>query len=311
VDDNGEAGPFRRLLDPLDPATFVAETWERRSAVLRGSSRRLDSFDVDFERFGRLLGDLPPNCIRANRVDEDGTGHYFRIEAEDWRHCFEQGHTICVNHLHLCLPGLLDLARDTRRALGLAGAVGINAYLSPAGRGFGLHLDSQSVFIIQLEGEKHWLYGTEPAATFPPEGMDAYPDAERQGFRRRFPDIPLAEPKATEWRQCLLRPGDTVYLPAGTWHQGTAGDYSLALTLTCCTRNFWSLLTPLMHRGLFMSEAWRSNLPSGVAADGSRSREKYIAERLAELKQWAATLSPSDLERVWDDVLAVEALPPI
>ena len=311
MDDNRKIDAFRRVIEPLDLATFVGDVWERRSMLFPGSPARFGDLDVDFDRFAQAIHRLPPNSIRGNHVESDGTGRYFPIRAEDCQQGFEQGLTLCVTNLHLGVPALVDLATDTRRTLGLAGEVVVNAYLSPAGRGFGLHFDPQSVFILQLEGEKHWMYGTEPAATFPPVGMDANPEDGRQRFRERHPAIPLTEPRACAWQQCLLRPGDALYLPAGTWHQGTAGDYSLALTLTCCTRDFSSLLTPLLQRGPFVSEPWRRNLPCRPEAEDGSARERFIAERVDELKQWVATLSTTDLARVWDEVLSAEALPPL
>ena len=181
-----------------------------------GSPGRFRDLDVSFDGFMGSLGDLLPNSLRSNRVESDGSGRYFPVRAEECRPCFEQGMTVCATNLQAGMPRLVDLARDTRRALGLAGGVNVNAYLSPGGCGFGLHMDVQSVFILQIEGEKHWLYGAEPAAAFPPEGMDAYPDSLRRSFRERYPRIGLTEPKETEWRQRLLRPGDALYLPAGT-----------------------------------------------------------------------------------------------
>lgn len=302
-----KAGTFRQLIEPLDPAAFVGDIWERRSMRFQGTPERFRGLDLDFAAFAEAIHHLPPNSIRANSVGPDGTGRYPPVRAEDCRHCFEQGQTICVTDLQACAPRLLDLAHDTRQALGLAGTVCVNAYLSPAGRGFGLHFDTQSVFILQLEGEKHWLYGAGPAVAFPPEGMDALPDAGRQRFRERYPAIPLAEPQAGEWHQCLLRPGDVLYLPPGTWHQGTAGDYSLALTLTCCTHDFSALLTPLLRETLFRSEAWRRNLPCRVSTNKGASRETFIAGRIAELRQWAEGLSPSDLAQLWDELTPVEA----
>lgn len=306
----GTAGPataFGQVIAPLDPAGFAVEVWERASMVFPGRPERFAGLGMNFARFATAIGTLAPGSIRANWVEPDGTGNYVPVAAADCRRCYEQGRTICVTGLDQGVPELADLARDTRRTMGLAGAVGVNAYLSPAGRGFGLHFDMQSVFILQIEGEKRWVYGTRPAASAPPEAMDAYPDRERAWFRARFPDVPLTEPEATEWQQCLLRPGDALYLPPGTWHRGVAGTYSLALTLTCCPRSFASLLTPLLQGGLLMREPWRRNLPCRVAAADARSSETFIADRLAELRHWAADVSAADLARLWDGVLSADA----
>jgi hypothetical protein len=307
--DPAMSGLFRRLIEPHDPAAFAADIWEQRSMVFQGERARYDAFGLDFARFAQVLGDLAPGSIRANRVDPDGTGHYFPLAPEACRNGFEQGLTICATNLHVAVPELVALARDTRRTLALAGAVGVNAYLSPAGRGFGLHFDPQSVFILQLEGEKHWTFATHPAARFPTVGMDAHPPSRRELFRERFPAIALAEPDACAWQHCVLRPGDALYLPPGAWHQGRAGDYSLALTLTCCTQPVSSLLAPSIDQDLFAGEGWRRNLPCGLTAEGELSRERFLTERIEDLRAWAAAVTPQQLAWRWDQAMAADAFP--
>ncbi|MGY1984333.1 JmjC domain-containing protein [Nocardia gipuzkoensis] len=80
-------------------------------------------------------------------------------------------------------------------------AVQANAYLTPKeARALPIHVDPYPVFVIQLDGHKHWSYAAAPA-----QPAD---------------------------RQASLTPGAALYLPAQTLHQARCSDhFSLHLTL--------------------------------------------------------------------------------
>ena len=275
---------FRQLIEPLDVATFIADVWERRSRFLPGFGGRFAGLDVGFERFANALGRLPPDRLRANRIAPDGSGIYLPVEAADCKRRFQEGMTICASDLHLCLPRLLQLAQDTRRAMGLAGAVCVNAYLSPADSGFGLHFDKQSVFITcKSRARSDGATDAEPRSRFRLKAWTPFLTSVETNFVTAIP-ASRADPDATEWGQCALRPGDALSAARGL-APGTAGDYSLALTLTCCTRDFASLLLPALQRSLFMREGWRRNLPVRPQGDGEAHGDQLIEERVSELQQ--------------------------
>ncbi|KAI2530545.1 RIOX2 isoform 6, partial [Pan troglodytes] len=80
--------------------------------------------------------------------------------------------------------------------------VGSNVYITPAGsQGLPPHYDDVEVFILQLEGEKHW--------------------------RLYHPTVPLAREYSVEAEErigrpvheFMLKPGDLLYFPRGTIHQ--------------------------------------------------------------------------------------------
>ena len=113
MDAISQAGLFRRIIEPLDTAEFVADVWERQSMALPGHPGRFGDLEVSFDGFMASLGDLLPDSLRANRVESDGSGRYFPIRAEECRPCFEQGMTVCATNLQAGMPRLVDLARDT------------------------------------------------------------------------------------------------------------------------------------------------------------------------------------------------------
>ena len=81
--------------------------------------------------------------------------------------------------------------------------VGANVYLTPPGtQGFAPHWDDVDVFMMQLEGKKHWrLY--EPDQKLP------------RYSSKNLNQEDLKEPIL----EVDMEPGDLIYMPRGTIHQ--------------------------------------------------------------------------------------------
>jgi ribosomal protein L16 Arg81 hydroxylase len=282
---------------------FAASHWEARSLALAGPPDKFRNLNFDFERFVHALHIVDSGAIKASRVAASGEPTYSSIAADQAHACFDQGMTICVTGIDSALPELRRLALDTKHALGLMGRTLCNCYLSPAREGFGMHLDVQSVFLLQIEGTKRWRFGVRPSVDFPPEALDALPARRRDDFRRRHPAAPLEDPEAVQWEEHNLQPGGLLYMPAGVWHQGQAGRYSLAVTLTCCTHDLADELTALLRNRLFGETAWRRNMPAAIDRSNGRrmppSIDAFIEERLEELRAFVQDLQPADFARDW------------
>ena len=294
---------FRRALAPLTDEDFLRDYWESRSIAIPGGSDKHDGLHFDFERFALALERMPPGSVKASSVSATGEGTYTTIGAEEARSCFTAGMTICVTGIDHQVPELARLGRDTREALGLAGEVLCNCYLSPEGTGFGMHFDVQSVFLLQIEGSKYWQFADRPSIEFPPEATDALPAHRLDEYRRRHPAAVLQDPGDAQWLEHDLQPGGLLYMPPGTWHRGRAASYSLAITLTCCTHAFTNELIGLLERRLFGNSSWRRNLPAVI--DGGPGNglpmevESFIESRLAELHQLVTALRPGDFASAW------------
>src|SRR5262249_21807916 len=98
--------------------------------------------------------------------------------------------------------------------------------------GFDLHWDDQDVFVIQLEGRKHWQIH-EPARQWP---------LHRDVVDNFKPEtLPVAE--------FDLSTGDVLYLPHGWWHSVSAVEGpSLHLTVGIETDNGIDFMTWLVDR---------------------------------------------------------------
>lgn len=103
--------------------------------------------------------------------------------------------------------------------------VRINVYVTPPdSQGLPPHYDDVEVFILQLEGEKHW--------------------------RLYKPTNPLAREYSTEaedrigspTHEFILKPGDLLYFPRGTIHQAdtpAGGSFSTHITISTYQNNTW------------------------------------------------------------------------
>jgi ribosomal protein L16 Arg81 hydroxylase len=109
------------------------------------------------------------------------------------------------------------------------------AYLTPAGQqGARAHSDPSDVYVIQLEGTKHWR-------------VWATPETRRLGVDRDYNLAELGEPEL----DISLRPGDVLYVPYGTPHVAAAEEQvSLHVTVVALARTWSQLLLPLLEQVL-------------------------------------------------------------
>merc|ERR1712096_521186 len=118
--------------------------------------------------------------------------------------------------------------------------VGANVYLTPPGtQGFAPHWDDVEVFMLQLEGKKHWkIYSPRNKEETLPRFSSANLEQDEVG-------APIIEVD--------LEPGDMIYMPRGTIHQGNclSEEHSLHITISTYQMNSWTdLLEKLLPAAL-------------------------------------------------------------
>ena len=101
-------------------------------------------------------------------------------------------------------------------------------FIGPPGTGFPLHLDvgHTAAWNVQLQGRKAWI------AVAPESSAKVY-DGEADLFRpdfQRFPDLH----EVRGW-ECVLEPGEAIYLPSLCWHQTRILETSVALSGNYCS----------------------------------------------------------------------------
>jgi ribosomal protein L16 Arg81 hydroxylase len=183
---------------------------------------------------------------------------------------FRTGKTLIHAGLNHTRPNLRRLcAMLTEKFAAPAEAV---AYLTPAGQqGARAHSDPSDVYVIQLEGTKHWQVWTTP-------------ETRRLGVDRDYTIAELGQPVM----DVSLRPGDVLYVPYGTPHVAAAEEQvSLHVTVVALARTWAQLLLPVLEQVLdsheeFWAAPYAGDDANTLTAD-VRGRVNALVEHLARL----------------------------
>jgi ribosomal protein L16 Arg81 hydroxylase len=193
------------------------------------------------------------------------------------------GATICVTGLECAHPKLARAAAQIRRELGFLGEVSFRAYLSPPGGGVDIHYDARVATTLQLSGSKRWWFSANPHHPYP----------SRNSTRPAGWTATSRPPPIRSLRSVLLRPGDLLCLPAGTWHRARAQTTSLALNLAFDSNRpeLLDLVTALVGPTLEKDEAWRRPLPISPGVSTATSYEAALPELRNKISLFAKQLS--------------------
>eukprot|EP00448_Togula_jolla_P022690 CAMPEP_0170574592 /NCGR_PEP_ID=MMETSP0224-20130122/3385_1 /TAXON_ID=285029 /ORGANISM="Togula jolla, Strain CCCM 725" /LENGTH=561 /DNA_ID=CAMNT_0010897265 /DNA_START=19 /DNA_END=1701 /DNA_ORIENTATION=+ len=228
------------LLWPLSPEVFFSEYWEKKPLHLqRRQSRYYEGLfskavlDAYLSQGGQLAYGERLNLVRfdaeaGRKVDLNSHPRGTPAKQKDVASAWEQGASIQVMHpqqFHKAAWALMSALESSFGSL-----FGANSYLTPGGQqGLAPHYDDVEVFMLQLEGSKRWRLHK------PPDGEE-YPLPRESS--RDFEPGELGE----QLFECVLEPGDLLYFPRGTVHQGVSepGGYSHHLTVSTYQFTAWS-----------------------------------------------------------------------
>ncbi|MEY9966679.1 ribosomal protein L16 Arg81 hydroxylase [Streptacidiphilus sp. MAP12-16] len=222
-----------------DEKTFFAEYFDKkpmlRKKALPGdprevlSLRRLDEL-VNLEVIRppyikvNLKGDGVPEMGYTRNVVVQGATVTDAVDPEKIYELFRAGATVTWCSLNQIVPELRDFTRIISDKMAVR--TDSVAFLTPSGKkGYPPHHDPVDLFIVQLEGTKHWRLWNPPA--------------QRLGDNGHYTLEGLGEPAI----EVSLEPGDVLYLPYGTPHAATAeGQASLHLSIMMRPRMWRDLL---------------------------------------------------------------------
>jgi bifunctional lysine-specific demethylase and histidyl-hydroxylase NO66 len=211
--------------------------------LVAGSGLRAPAFRM--VRAGRTL----PRSELTRRVRIGSRPVDDLVDVRAVHAAFAEGATLVLQGLHRSWPPVAALCRDLE--LALTHPTQANAYLTPpVAQGLDLHGDPHDVFAVQTHGVKRWVVH----APGEPEPWDLE-----------------------------LRPGDVLYLPAGTRHAAQTIDQP-SLHLTIGVRAVrWRDLARRTLEGLLDAPTLAAPLPAGWADDPERLAED-LRGRVAALQ---------------------------
>ncbi|GGM29386.1 cupin domain-containing protein [Micromonospora yangpuensis] len=205
---------------------------------------------------------------------------------------YAEGATLVLQGLHRTWPALIDFAGELGAAL--AQPLQVNAYLTPPGsQGFATHYDTHDVFVLQVDGRKHWRI-------HPPVLPDPL---ERQPWGGRADEV-SATAQGPAALDVVLEPGDALYLPRGWLHSAQAQEASsLHLTVGVRALTRYALVEELL--ALAADDArLRAGLPFGVDLADAEAIEPELTETVEALRDWLLRADPAAVagrlrDRLW------------
>ncbi|XP_040596359.1 ribosomal oxygenase 2-like [Mesocricetus auratus] len=223
---------FESLISPIKVETFFKEFWEQKPLLIQREDPSLATYYQSLFR----LSDLKRICLQGLYYGKDvnvcrcingkkkvlnkgGKVHFLQLRKD-----FDQKRATIQFHQPQRFKDELWKIQEKLECF-FGSLVGSNVYMTPAvSQGLPPHYDDVEVFILQLEGEKHW--------------------------RLYSPTVPLAreysvEPEArigTPIHDFILKPGDLLYFPRGTIHQAETPSglaHSTHVTISTYQNNSW------------------------------------------------------------------------
>ncbi|AVT28623.1 cupin [Plantactinospora sp. BC1] len=284
----------------VEPAKFAAAYWGRAALLSRAAElgnpdgfRDLLSPDDADELLSRR-GLRTPFLRVARNGQVLPTGQYTggggagaeitdQVLDERVLALYADGATLVLQGLHRTWPPLIDFTRELSRQLGQP--LQVNAYLTPPGnQGFATHYDTHDVFVLQVDGHKHWQIH-EPVLPDP---------LERQPWGGRADEVAAVAdgPPALD---VVLGPGDALYLPRGWLHSARAQDESsLHLTVGVRALTRYAMVEALLELAT-EDPRLRATLPFGMDVAEVDQVEPELTETVEALRDWLLRADPGEV----------------
>jgi len=282
--ENGD-NAFEWMISPTSLADFYKDYWEKKPLHLKRSDPSYYKTLFSTKAFEKILREqrvlygknVDVTSYDGKRETHNPEGRVFPAVLWDF---YNNGCSIRMLNPQTFHNGVWRLCSTLQEHF--QNMVGANVYLTPPGtQGFAPHWDDVEVFMLQLEGKKHWkIYN---------------PRSKEETLPRFSSDNLDQDEVGTPVIETDLEPGDMIYMPRGTIHQGNclSEEHSLHITISAYQLNSWTdLLEKLLPAALTAASQedveFRAGLPRdfllnmGVAhedrASNSSAREQFIAK---------------------------------
>ncbi len=268
-----------RLIHPSPAGGFFDTHFETGVLHVARENRSYYHSLLRMEEIDRVLTTLHlshPAVHMANAAKDLKPGDYTYpsglIDIARLYQEYADGGTIVLNNLEGSIPSLMDLCRSMEAEFSCR--FQCNIYVTPGGAAQGLktHYDTHDVFVLQIEGKKHWRIYDMPVER-PFRGQEFTPEKYKPG------DLTM---------EFVLHPGDMVYVPRGVMHDATSGEEdSCHITLGVLPTSWTDLLLEAIARVALEDSELRRTLPPGFAHQGfdrtaARGMFKELMARVTE-----------------------------
>jgi len=285
--ENGD-NAFEWMISPTSLADFYKDYWEKKPFHLKRSDPSYYKSLFSTKAFEKILREqrvlygknVDVTSYDGKRETHNPEGRVFPAVLWDF---YNNGCSIRMLNPQTFHNGVWRLCSTLQEHF--QNMVGANVYLTPPGtQGFAPHWDDVEVFMLQLEGKKHWkIYN---------------PRSKEETLPRFSSDNLDQDEVGTPVIETVLEPGDMIYMPRGTIHQGNclSEEHSLHITISAYQLNSWTdLLEKLLPAALTAASQedveFRAGLPRdfllnmGVAHEDRASNGSAREEFIAKVKQ--------------------------
>ncbi|XP_030648489.1 ribosomal oxygenase 2 [Chanos chanos] len=308
--DNGTSSPlcfdsphslFQSLISPMGVGEFFQEYWEKKPLHLKRSDPSIAAYYKSLFQLSDLKSlcshgleyahDLNVcRCVDGKKkvMNKDGKVNYNQLKKD-----FDRNRATIQFHQPQRFKDELWHIQERLECF-FGTLVGSNVYITPQeSQGLPPHYDDVEVFILQLEGEKHW--------------------------RLYKPTVPLAREYSLEPEERIgnpthditLKAGDMLYFPRGTIHQAdtpTGVEHSTHLTLSTYQNTSWGdflldVFPSLMFDSMQSDITMRSGLPrslltaASVGTDVSRQLSAFLRRLADKMDQGEQEVRSTDMKR--------------
>ena len=206
---------FMTLLGELSPKTFLETYWQRQALVVRDALPNWGSPLSGDELAGLSLEpDVASRLVRSNSDQTQWSVAFGPFDESDFANLPESDWSLLVQATDLWVPEIAALKRQFH-FLPSWRLDDIMVSFVPPGGSVGPHFDQYDVFLIQVEGRRHWKIGQTCDQNTPL--LDGT-------------DLSILADFVTE-AEYTLSPGDMLYLPPGVAHHGVALDNCLTYSV--------------------------------------------------------------------------------
>ncbi|MEE6468268.1 hypothetical protein FKM82_008236 [Ascaphus truei] len=273
---------FESIISPIKSAEFFCEYWEKKPLIIHRSDPEMSAyyqslFSVsDLKHitgrgiyYGRDVNVCKCKGGKKVSLQRAGKASYLHLMKDFGR----LKATIQFHQPQRFNDKLWHIMEKLECFFGTL--VGSNVYITPPdSRGLPAHYDDVEVFVLQLEGEKHWhLY------------KPTVPLAREYNV---VPEDKIGPPT----HDILLKPGDLLYFPRGVIHHAhtpAGSSHSTHVTISTYQKNTWTdYLQDLLPGLLFDSATENINLRRGIPRQqlmqtDTTSAVNHISELLMSL----------------------------